>query len=89
MHLLESAPHNWGQGKQHVGVAGNLVAFACKNSFDLGFDGHIAFTAKTRLIKHYIDTLDAEIIYGRRLGIFTPAAKKLVNSYFKNYFNGK
>lgn len=89
MHLLESAPHNWGQNKKHAGVAGNLVAFVCKMSFDLGFEGHIAFTAKTRLVKHYMDTLGAEIIYGRRLGIFTPAARKLVNSYFKDYFNGK
>ncbi|MCF6404363.1 hypothetical protein L3C95_15810 [Chitinophaga filiformis] len=89
MHLLESAPQNLGPNKKYAGVAGNLVAFACKTSFDLGFEGHIAFTAKTQLVKHYMDTLGAEIIYGRRLGIFTPAARKLVNSYFKDYFNGK
>lgn len=63
MHLVESAPHNWGQNKKYVGVAGNLVAFVCKKSFDLGFEGHIAFTAKTQLVKHYMDTLGAEIIY--------------------------
>ncbi len=89
IHLLESAPHNLGLNKKYAGVAGNLVAFACKTGFDHGFEGHIAFTAKTQLVKHYMDTLGAEIIYGRRLGIFTPAARKLVNSYFKDYFNGK
>lgn len=39
MHLIETAPHNYGQSKQFLGVVGNLVAFACKVSFDLGFDG--------------------------------------------------
>ena len=37
MHLLESAGHNRGNDKKYLGVAGNLVAFACKLSFDLFF----------------------------------------------------
>lgn len=78
IHLLENAPHNYGQRKQYVGVAGNLVAFACKTSFDLRFDGNVAFTAKTALVEHYIETLGARLIYGReRMGIFTDAAKKI------------
>ena len=33
MNLLESAPFNIGKDKLYEGVAGNLVAFACKISF--------------------------------------------------------
>jgi|GEM_PF-3039372 len=42
----------------------------------LRFDGNVAFTAKTSLVKHSIETLGARLIYGReRMGIFTDAAK--------------
>ncbi len=71
-----------------MGVAGNLVAFACKLSFESGFDGYVAFTAKTELIEHYKQTLTAELIFKDRMTISTIPAKKLVNSYYKNYFNG-
>jgi hypothetical protein len=33
MHLIESAPFNFGKQKTYLGVSGNLVAFACKLSF--------------------------------------------------------
>ena len=52
MHLLENAPFNIGQNKLYEGVAGNLVAHACKVSFQQGFDGFVAFTAKSKLIEH-------------------------------------
>lgn len=39
MKLIEVAPHNYGSKKQFAGVAGNLVAFVCKMSFDLKFGG--------------------------------------------------
>ncbi|SRR5260221_9919785 len=89
MHLIENAPHNYGANKKFAGVAANLVAFACKMSFDMGFEGFVAFTAKTDLIDHYAETLGAQSIYSpERMAIFTLAAKKLVNSYYKNYFGG-
>jgi hypothetical protein len=34
MHLLESAKFNIGKNKLYLGVPGNLIAFACKLSFD-------------------------------------------------------
>ncbi len=52
MNLLESAPFNIGKNKLYEGVSGNLVAFACKLSFQKGFEGYVAFTSKTNLIKH-------------------------------------
>lgn len=84
MHLIESSPHNYGQAKQYLGVPANLVAFACKMSFDIGFEGYVAFRAKTLLINHYIDTLGAELIFKDRMVIYGNSAKKLVNSYYKN-----
>ncbi len=83
MDLLESAPFNIGENKLYEGVAGNLVAYACKASFQKGFDGFVAFTAKTRLIKHYEKTLGAFHFKNQRMIIDSRAARKLVEKYFK------
>jgi hypothetical protein len=83
MNLLENAPFNIGKEKLYEGVAGNLVAFACKLSFQLGFEGFVAFTAKTKLIKHYEESLEASNIGGQKMIIPTHSAKKLVDKYFK------
>lgn len=89
MHLIESAPHNYGKRKKFLGVPANLVAFACKMSFEMGFDGFVGFKAKTRLKAHYIETLGArDLGLDDRMAIFTPEAKKLVNSYYKDFFKG-
>jgi hypothetical protein len=78
MDLLESAPFNIGKGKLYEGVAGNLVAYACKTSFQKGYDGFVAFTAKTRLINHYEETLGAYHFKNQRMIIDTEPAKFLV-----------
>lgn len=83
MNLLESAPFNIGQNKLYEGVAGNLVAYACKVSFQKGYDGFVAFTAKTQLIKHYEKTLGAFHFKNQRMIIDTRASKRLVEKYFK------
>jgi len=84
MHLIENAPHNYANCKRFRGVAGNMVAFACKMSFELGYGGFVAFTAKTVLINHYVETLGAKVIYKHnRMGIFTREAKNLVYLYYK------
>ena len=84
MHLLENAPFNIGQNKLYEGVAGNLVAHACKVSFQQGFNGFISFTSKTKLIGHYEKTLGAYTLGGHRMIIPTEAAQKLVDKYFKS-----
>ncbi|WP_396193491.1 hypothetical protein [Flavobacterium sp.] len=84
MNLLESYPFNIGKNKLYEGVAGNLVAFACKVSFQKGYDGFVAFNAKTNLIKHYEENLGAYHFKGQRMIIETESATKLVRKYFKS-----
>lgn len=84
MNLLESASFNIGKNKLYEGVAGNLVAFSCKVSFQKGLEGYVAFVAKTRLIKHYEETLGAYHFKNQRMIIKTEQAKRLVEKYFKD-----
>lgn len=83
MHLIESAKFNKGKDKIYAGVPGNLVAFACKLSFEKGYEGFLAFDAKTVLIEHYRQTLHATHFKGTKMFIETPAALRLINLYFK------
>lgn len=84
INLLESAPFNIGTNKLYEGVAWNLVAFACKVSFQKGYDGFVVFTAKSNLIKHYQESLGAFHFKNQRMIIETEASKKLVQKYFKS-----
>lgn len=84
MNLIESAPFNLGQNKIYEGVAGNLVAFACKVSFQRGFDGFLSFTAKSKLIEHYEKTLGAYHFGNHLMVLETKASSILVEKYFKN-----
>ncbi len=82
LHLIESAPFNIGRQKTYFGVPGNLVAFACKLSFQRGGEGYVSFIAKTKLIDHYIESLGAVHFGGHLMVITTPSALKLVNKHF-------
>ena len=84
MNLVESAPFNFGKNKLYEGVPGNLVAFACKLSFQRGFEGFVAFDAKTKLIPHYEKTLGAVHFREQRMIIPTHAAQILIDKYFKS-----
>ena len=83
MHLIESAPFNKGKTKVYLGVPGNLVAYACRLSFQRGFDGFISFHSKTKLIDHYSKTLGAYHFGGHLMIIDTLAAKTLIEKYFQ------
>ena len=82
MHLIESAKFNKGKSKIYLGVPGNLVAFACKHSYDKGYDGYVAFDSKTKLIQHYQDSLGAKWFKGTRMYLDSLAAIRLINQYF-------
>lgn len=83
MYLLESAPYNLGKKKLYEGVPGNLVAYACKVSFQRGGEGFVSFESKTKLIDHYVNTLGAYHFGGHLMVIDSIAAKRLVDKYFK------
>lgn len=84
MHLIESAKFNKGKSKVYFGVPGNLIAFACKVSVDKGYDGFLAFDAKSALIQHYQESLYATHFRGLRMFIEPNAALKLISHYFKS-----
>ncbi|HWB92292.1 MAG TPA: hypothetical protein VG605_10580 [Puia sp.] len=84
MHLIESAPFNFGKPKLYEGVPGNLVAFACMKSMEKGYEGFVAFVSKTKLMRHYEETLGAHFIGGQRMAIGSKAAAKLIDQYFKS-----
>lgn len=83
--LIESAKFNKGKNKLYKGVAGNLIAFGCKMSFERNYDGVVSFTAKTQLIEHYRQTLGAILFGGNRMFIDTKEAFVLVTKYFKDF----
>lgn len=83
MHLIENAPFNQGKNKIYTGVPGNLVAYLCKRSWDNGYEGFVAFIAKTKLVNHYEKTLGAVHIGGHKMIIFPKEALKLIKKYYK------
>jgi hypothetical protein len=84
LHLIENAPFNRGKTKVYVGVPGNLVAFACKLSFQRGYDGYVSFISKSQLVSHYQESLGAIHFGGRLMIIETAAALRLIDRYFQN-----
>jgi hypothetical protein len=84
MHLVESASFNKGKTKLYAGVLGNLVAFVCSVSLQKGYEGCVAFVSKTKLIEHYQQSLGAVLLGGGRMIIETPAARHLIDRYFKD-----
>lgn len=83
IHLIESSKFNKGKNKIYLGVPGNLVAYACKVSVDTGYQGFLAFDAKSALIKHNQETLHATHFRGLRMFIETNAALRLISQYYK------
>ena len=83
VNLIENAKFNKGKDKIYVGVGGNLFAFTCKKSKDLGFGGCVSFVSKTSLIEYYNKSLGAIRTIGQRMAILEPDAEILINRYFK------
>lgn len=83
MHLVENAPFNRGSEKVYAGVAGNLVGFACRVSFQRGLEGNVSFMSKTQLIDYYEKSLGAFHFGGQIMIIETQSALKLIGKYFK------
>ncbi|RZJ61294.1 MAG: hypothetical protein EOO58_01985 [Hymenobacter sp.] len=87
MHLVESANFNKGSNKVYLGVLGNLVAYACRWSFQLGHAGFVSFDSKTALKAHYKKILGAQELSGLGMYLGTPAASVLVKRYYPDFFS--
>lgn len=84
MDNVEVAPHNFGREEKYSYVAGCLIAFASKMSFELGkgnYVGFLVFESKTALIELYQQRYGAEIAMGQRMFIDDVAGKKLIKTY--------
>jgi len=78
--LLEITEENIGSKKKYDKIAGILIAFACKESFQNGFFGFISLVPKTKLIKHYIKNYGFKQ-FGRHVAIELKNSELLINKY--------
>ncbi|MFK7937257.1 MAG: hypothetical protein AB8G22_27330 [Saprospiraceae bacterium] len=87
IHLLEIAKPHRGKKKIIEGVAGSLIAFACKIAFEKDYDGFVSLVPKTRLIHHYIQEYGFQQ-FGRQLALeFRQSSRliiRLVQSFAKD-----
>jgi hypothetical protein len=84
MNNLELAPHNYGSKGKYENVAGCLIAFACKKSFELGrgnYLGFLSFDSKTELISLYEEKYGAIWAMGQKMFIDPGQGRKLMEKY--------
>jgi len=82
IHLIEGAPHNrLDKIFKYVGL--HLIAFSCKRSMELGYDGFVALRSKThpRLMYYYTHVVGAMHIGGGNMIIDESVAKRLIMLY--------
>ena len=84
VNLIENAPFNIGKSKLYKGVPANLIAYACKLSWDLGNQGAVAFVSKSKLVSHYEESLGALHVGDQRMVILPLDALNLIRRYFLN-----
>ncbi|ALF23991.1 hypothetical protein [Fusobacterium nucleatum] len=85
--IVESVPFNSSynkkiKDKEYIGVAICLFVEVCKRSFENGYDGYVEFTAKSNLVKYYMDNMRAIPIDAQRMYINTSGAKWLIEKYY-------
>lgn len=89
VHLVESAPTNRGPDREFYRVGSHLYAFACLRSRQLGFEGCVAFYAKTRLIAYNQRQLHALLLSrGGRMIIDETGAQRLIALYLEDKGGG-
>ncbi len=84
MNKVEIAPHNYGGKARYKEVAGCLIAFSCKESFERGkghYNGFLSFDSKTKLIELYQNKYNAKIAMGHKMYIDPIAGKALIKKY--------
>jgi hypothetical protein len=86
--LLEIDAENIGSKKKMAGTAGCLIAWACKISFERGYEGIVYLVPKTNLITHFtsaygfihVDIRSAERPLGFMI-LLSELSQKLINRF--------
>ncbi|MDR3106619.1 MAG: hypothetical protein LBU05_00225 [Bifidobacteriaceae bacterium] len=76
LHLIEVASEYRG-----TEVAGQLLAYVARDSFEQGFEGFVVFEPKTLLYQYYIEKYGAKPLPGRRLYFDCQASQALIGRY--------
>lgn len=80
INLIENSINNQGEKKNIEGVAGCLLSWAIKISFEKGYEGFTSLVPKTRLINHYVNYYGFSQ-FGRQLAIERREAFDLRQKY--------
>jgi len=86
MNNVELAPHNLGSNRAYNNVAGCLMAFACRESFEKGkneYKGFLSFDSKTELIDLYQKKYGATHAMGQKLFFDPNAGKVMIQKYLQ------
>jgi len=81
--LIEIQKTNVGKNKRYEKIAGILIAYACKRSFDLGFYGFVSLIPKTQLQEHYQLKYGFKQ-FGRHLAVQLEESEIIMNKYLTN-----
>ncbi|SEJ03403.1 hypothetical protein SAMN05216327_105385 [Dyadobacter sp. SG02] len=82
--LIANAREHLGSKKRYDRIAGNLIAFVCKKSFDLNFDGYVYLKPKTSIIFHYRQKYGFSDA-GNCLFLDTYNSRNIINEYHEAF----
>jgi len=77
INLIEASKDHVGKNKRLENIAGCLIAYACKISFEKGYLGFVSLIPKTELINHYIEEYGFRQ-FGNQLAIQLEASEALM-----------
>ncbi len=83
VNLIEVSKENIGKSKKIANIAGCLLAFACREAFDRGYEGFVSLVPKTMLISHYINGYGFRK-FGRILAITWSDSETLIQKYLSD-----
>lgn len=71
---------------RNMGLAGLMLAYVAKDSFDRGFEGFMLVVSKTALRRFYVDKMGGERIGNtNRIRFTAESSKKLIERYGKDH----
>jgi hypothetical protein len=84
MKNIEIAPSNYGSKGKYINAAQILMSYACLLSFEFNkgpYKGYLTFISKGRLIDHYVEKYNAELVYRERSQINPINGLKLIKKH--------